>query len=242
MSTLQAFLSGHPDGVELRSLSANFSKEVQGLLNQAGYACGSADGIIGVKTQAAWANFKESNYLGLPDLIGSASYKALQEEAKARAAANAPYKDESAPAKLGRLVAIAGIGARNTTTPIVANGSFTWAEATHDGTRLPASREITNNMIHLATQLQKAREHVGKPFHVTSWYRPPEINRQVGGALYSQHLYGNAVDIYVDGFSGRDLASMLRWWEGGLGIYSHLPSILHLDVGGERRWGGAPWP
>ena len=123
-------------------------------------------------------------------------------------------------------------------TPILPGGSFTWGEATHGGERIPRTAQEVDSMIALAKQLQRAREQLGKPMHITSWYRPEPFNRRAGGARYSQHLTGKAVDFWVEGHSGRSLANLLRsWWPGGMGIYAHLPGIIHLDVGSSRKWG-----
>jgi hypothetical protein len=118
--------------------------------------------------------------------------------------------------------------------PIISNGSFTWSEATHGGTRMPKTKKVVDNMIALATALEKARQHLGKPFRITSWYRPAEVNQRTrGAASNSQHLYGKAIDFYVPGLTPRQVAKELSWWQGGMGTY---PSWNHLDIGPKRRW------
>lgn len=125
-----------------------------------------------------------------------------------------------------------------TDQPIIAGGNFTWGEATKDATRVPENVTIVNNIIALARQLQRARNEINRPFFVNSWYRPPDINAAVGGVSNSQHLYGKAVDIQVSGYSGRRVANaVMLWWPGGVGIYSNLPDVVHLDVGPKRTWG-----
>lgn len=46
--------------------------------------------------------------------------------------------------------------------------------------------------------LDELREHLGRPIYVSSGYRCPEHNAEVGGVPNSQHVLGNAADIYVD--------------------------------------------
>ncbi len=125
-----------------------------------------------------------------------------------------------------------------TDQPIIPGGSFTWGEATKDGTRIPDSVDIVDSIVALARQLERARQQIGQPFLVNSWYRPPAINAAVGGVSNSQHLYGRAVDLQVNGYSGRRLANaVMLWWPGGVGIYSNLPDVVHLDIGPRRVWG-----
>lgn len=125
-----------------------------------------------------------------------------------------------------------------TDQPIIPGGSFTWGEATRNATRIPATQAIVDNIIGLARALQPARDRLNRPFQITSWYRPPAINAAVGGASRSQHLYGKAADIQVQGLSGRQVANALMLsWPGGIGIYSNIPNIIHLDTGPKRTWG-----
>ncbi len=122
---------------------------------------------------------------------------------------------------------------------IVANGNFTWAEATRGGQRMPSDQPTVNAIVRIATLAQQARNRVGRPFHITSWYRPPEINRQVGGAPFSRHVVGDAIDYYVEGMTGDELYRLLDpWWPGGLGRYGgNRRLISHLDARGHRaRW------
>jgi Peptidase M15 len=125
-----------------------------------------------------------------------------------------------------------------TDQPIIPGGSFTWGEATKNGSRIPATAAIVDNIVGLAKQLQKAREQIGVTFRVNSWYRPPAVNAAVGGVSNSQHLYGKAADLEVSGYSGRRVANaVMLWWPGGVGIYSNMPNLVHLDIGPKRTWG-----
>jgi Peptidase M15 len=132
-----------------------------------------------------------------------------------------------------------GKGVVYTDQPVIAGGVFTWGQVTHGGVRLPQQVAHVDNMVKLATQLEKARDKIGKPFRITSWYRPEPWNSKVGGARQSQHLTGSGVDIVVAGYSGRQLGqALISWWPGGLGIYpGNRKHILHLDIGKKRKWG-----
>ncbi|MBS0461764.1 MAG: peptidase M15A [Proteobacteria bacterium] len=49
--------------------------------------------------------------------------------------------------------------------------------------------------------LEPLRAHLGAPIHITSGYRPLRLNTAIGGALTSQHMVGQAADIYVTGMT-----------------------------------------
>lgn len=113
--------------------------------------------------------------------------------------------------------------------PIIANGNFTWGEATHNGTRIPVSAQITENIVDLARKLQAARDRLGQSFMINSWYRDPAANAAAGGASRSFHLQGRAVDLYVENYSPLAAANALYTsWSGGIIYYS---THLHLDTG-----------
>ncbi len=87
--------------------------------------------------------------------------------------------------------------------------------------------------------LQKIRDHFKKPITITSGYRTPTRNKVVGGTTYSQHLYGMAADIKVDGVSPQKVAQYaetLLTNRGGIGIYA---TFTHIDVRATKsRWKG----
>jgi hypothetical protein len=121
--------------------------------------------------------------------------------------------------------------------PIVAGGDLTWADAIPNGDRhLPENLEVVENIVALAKQLQVARDQIGKPFLITSWYHHKPFGAKVHGASKNQPMTGGAVDFRVEGYTGRQLAKMLDWWEGGLATYMYVPYMLHLDMGPQRRW------
>ena len=64
-------------------------------------------------------------------------------------------------------------------------------------------------------------------------------NAAVGGAKYSQHLYGTAADIVVSGVAPKQVAEYaekLMPNTGGIGIYSNF---THIDVRKTKsRWNG----
>lgn len=91
----------------------------------------------------------------------------------------------------------------------------------------------------LVSVLQNVRDHYGKAVHINSAYRTEAHNAKVGGAAYSQHKYGIAADIHIDGVTPKELAAYIETLlptSGGIGIYS---SFVHVDVRRTRsRWNG----
>ena len=56
--------------------------------------------------------------------------------------------------------------------------------------------------------LQPLRDHEGKPIHINSGYRCPELNEAVHGVGDSQHLRGEAADIHLP-----DVETGRRWYK-----------------------------
>lgn len=87
--------------------------------------------------------------------------------------------------------------------------------------------------------LQKIRNHFGKAVTITSAYRTPGKNKAVGGTTYSQHLYGTAADIKVNGVTPKKVAAYVEKLmpkSGGIGIYK---TFVHVDVRAVKsRWNG----
>ena len=91
----------------------------------------------------------------------------------------------------------------------------------------------------LVSVLQKIRTHFGREVTITSAYRTPTKNKAVGGTTYSQHLYGRAADIKVNGVSPEMVAAYAEKIlsnKGGIGKYQ---TFTHIDVRENcSRWNG----
>mgnify|MGYP002679679679 CR=1 FL=1 len=91
----------------------------------------------------------------------------------------------------------------------------------------------------LVSTLQKIRDHFGKPVHINSAYRTEAHNKSIGGAQYSQHKYGLAADIHIDGVTPSEIAAYVETLmpnRGGIGIYKNF---CHIDTRRVKsRWNG----
>jgi len=88
--------------------------------------------------------------------------------------------------------------------------------------------------------LEHVRSHFGVPVIINSACRCADHNAAVGGSKNSQHLYGRACDIRINGVKPADIAEVLEpildGW-GGMGVYSNF---VHIDTrsNGPARWKG----
>lgn len=91
----------------------------------------------------------------------------------------------------------------------------------------------------LVNLLQKIRDHFGKAVIINSAYRTEAHNKSIGGATYSQHKYGLAADIHINGVTPKEIAAYVETLmpsSGGIGIYQ---SFVHVDVRRVKsRWNG----
>lgn len=85
--------------------------------------------------------------------------------------------------------------------------------------------------------LQKVRNHFGASVIINSAYQTEAHNKKVGGSANSQHKYGMAADIRINGVSPKTIATYLNTLmpnSGGIGVYS---SFVHIDVRTKKtRW------
>ena len=120
---------------------------------------------------------------------------------------------------------------------------FTYGEmCNYQEARRFASAGSVRAAYELLIFLEKVRSHFGgKPTRITSGHRPPTINRSIGGATYSEHLFRapgiGALDFYVDGVSIHDVQDYCdRNWPHSVG-YGAPRGFVHLGIGrGRVRW------
>ena len=91
--------------------------------------------------------------------------------------------------------------------------------------------------------LDEMREYFGVPMYITSGYRCPAHNAEVGGVPNSQHVMGIAADIDAT-VLGVDLIAEIAEQYGADGVGKYYASqFVHVDVrsgkiGDTFRWEG----
>jgi hypothetical protein len=150
------------------------------------------------------------------------------------------------PEFTGSRVQLPGLGLRFLDQPVDGCKNFSWNEMLHGGTRIPNSTDIApgltpgmviQNIIKITKRLEEIREDFGgRPVTINSGYRPPSVNRAIGGASQSRHLWGDAVDFNIRGVHPREIYQRYdATWIGGL-AWSN--GFVHIDArpGYKSRW------
>ena len=195
--------------LKIRSRGAKV-KALQQKLNQLGYGL-AVDGVFGLATLRAVRGFQKQSGIAVDGIVGHFTEMAL-------------------------------FDALNT-EPIEKPSSehFAYEDFISAGDKDAVANGIPyiywGNIQTVMNRLEQVRTAVGdKPIVIRSGYRSPAYNKAVGGAKASQHLYGKAVDIYIEGRSidCSDLANRiyfddtLRGLFGGYGLGSD--TNVHLDI------------
>lgn len=93
--------------------------------------------------------------------------------------------------------------------------------------------EIKNNLIELCSKMDEVRNFLDAPIKVHCTFRPVAYNKQIGGALHSQHSVGCAMDFDVGGDCDdirAILEPMLEQW--GMRMEKNIGgNWIHLDIG-----------
>ena len=158
-------------------------KQKQNLLAYLGYYVGNIDGIWGTLSETAMNAFKaDFKGLDVPNMPENAPEKALKHAVAYDLFKTEPVKDET--------------------------GTF-WDEIeyfTRDEFKCKCGGKYCNGypaepderMVRIADQLRK---NLGVPITIVSGFRCKTWNAIQGGVANSQHMYGEAADIYAKGVS-----------------------------------------
>lgn len=80
-----------------------------------------------------------------------------------------------------------------------------------------------------------AREHFGRPALVISGLRCKQWNAHEGGVANSQHMYGEAIDLRIDGVSAEELRQFVSTQPGHRYSYCINSTNVHFDIPKGKR-------
>ena len=188
-------------------------EQKQCLLRYLGYYAGAIDGIWGEQSQQATIDFQRA-YMEPTDvdgIFGAATEKRILE------------------------VIATGEKPKETILPEAADWwkdirYFTRAEFQCkcggqfcDG--YPA--EMQESVVRIA---DAARERFGRPAHVISGLRCPQWNAHEGGVANSQHMYGEAIDLRIEGVPAETLRQFVSAQPGHRWSYCINSTNVHFDI------------
>lgn len=75
-----------------------------------------------------------------------------------------------------------------------------------------------------------ARDHFGKPAYVISGLRCQQWNAHEGGVANSQHMYGEAIDLRIDGVDSETLRQFVSTQPGHRYSYRINSTNVHFDI------------
>lgn len=91
---------------------------------------------------------------------------------------------------------------------------------------------VRSNAIMLCTcVLEVVRAHFGMPIYISSGYRMPRLNKSVGGVTGSQHVTGQAADIYIQN-TEMPLKAVFDW----MVKHCEYDQIIWETRPGGRKW------
>ncbi len=184
-------------------------RQRQNLLQYLGCYTGPVDGIWGKESSAAAKAFREDYGLGAD--AGEAALEKML------------------------LDAVAGTAVKTETT---GQGESWWKEIKHfarEEFRCKCGGQFCSGyparMQEAVVKIaDAAREHFGRPAHVVSGLRCPGWNAHEGGVANSQHMYGEAIDLRIDGVDAESLRRFVSRQPGHRYSYCINSTNVHFDI------------
>lgn len=200
-------------------------RQIQCLLAYLGYDPGSIDGADGPQTRAAVKAFQQAEGLE-PDGIAGPQTAAKLREAVFHGRVYVP--PDASGGAVDKQVEVTG-------TFWDRIKYFTRAEfKCKCGGRFcngyPA--EMQEAIVKIA---DAARDHFGKPAHVVSGLRCKQWNEHEGGVANSQHMYGEAIDLRIDGVDSETLRQFVSTQPGHRYSYCINSTNVHFDIPKGKR-------
>ena len=182
------------------------------------------DGLAGPKTMAALKLYQEARALPQTGRVDDATWDMLMEESP-----NLPDREP---------VPEVGTPAEGSTTVV----SF-WPGIVYfkrEEMRCKCGGKYCNGFPAEPQQLlmelaDRARQHFGRPAHVVSGLRCQRWNQIQGGVANSQHMYGEAMDICIDGVSADALRAWMKKQPEVRYCYAINATNVHFDIPKGKR-------
>lgn len=225
MKELKRFIEEKQEATLITKLPKELVVEIQRLLKI------ETDGIVGENTKAAFEDFKKQKNLEYPLALGVSTAKELVELGEEE---EQSVEDKEDCVKLGSFMILPNSTKVYANEQIIKGIPLTWGETTKDCTRVPLTMEHVKNAQEVAKRFGKVRENFGSEITITSGYRPPQVNNQVGGARNSQHLYFKAIDMIPVNGEFKKLWAVLKDSDfSGLGdgvFMGRNKGFFHADI------------
>lgn len=206
-------------------------KEIQELLKIQNLYTGEVDGLIGNKTIAAFVQFKQNLELSHLNFLGPTTAASLLELAECHKVSE---QDASVsipkPKNKGNSLRLPNGVIVFENHLIINDIPLTWGEVTKGCSRIPENSDVVANIVEIASVFGVIREKYGSAIVINSGYRTAAVNRQVGGARFSQHVRGAALDICPSDGDFKKLYQICRETSQvtGLGDGRHR-GFVHID-------------
>ena len=191
-------------------------KQTQCLLAYLGYDPGQIDGVDGPKTQAALAAFRSDYGMGAEGLVAAVAGTAAKVERPAEEEQSATDKPKT--------------GTFWDDIKWFKRAEFRCKCGGRYCNGYPA--EMQEAVVRIA---DAARSHFGKPAHVISGLRCQKWNAHEGGVANSQHMYGEAIDLRIDGVDSETLRQFVSTQPGHRYSYRINSTNVHFDIPAQSR-------
>ena len=189
------------------------------------------DGLAGPKTMAALKLYQEARGLPQTGRVDGDTWDTLMQQVPAQETPTEPVPELDTGDK-------EVVVSKNET----ATGTF-WDGIVHfkrNEMRCKCGGRYCNGFPAEPQQLlmelaDRARKHFGRPAHVVSGLRCSRWNQIQGGVANSQHMYGVAMDIRIDGVSADTLLSWMKKQPEVRYCYAINSTNVHFDIPKGKR-------
>ena len=182
------------------------------------------DGLAGPKTMAALKLYQEAQGLHQTGRVDDATWDALMEESP-----NLPDREP---------VPEVDTPAEDSTTVVTFWPGIVYFK--REEMRCKCGGRYCNGFPTEPQQLlmelaDRARQHFGRPAHVVSGLRCSRWNAIQGGVANSQHMYGEAMDIRIDGVTADQLLAWMKKQPEVRYCYKINSTNVHFDIPKGKR-------